>query len=180
MEDTKATTYKTAMNYGALLGLVLILFSVLLYVLDQTTNKALSWVSYLFIIAGVYLGTKAFRDNVNGGFVTYSQALWTGTLIVVFASFLSAFYTYVFTKFIDPGLITKILDETEMQMLEQPGMTEDTVEQSMKYVKMFITPGMMTVMVVLTYTVVGFVISLITSAILKKENPSFDNVIDNT
>lgn len=182
MENLQPTPYKTAMNYGAVLGLVLILFSVLLYVLDQTTNQALSWISYVFLAIGIVLGTKAYRDKVNGGYITYTQALWTGTLIVFFASFLSAFYTYIFTKFIDPGMIEKILEQTEMEMIEQKKMGEDEVEMAMKYTRMFVTPAMMTVTVVLATTILGFIISLITSAILKKENPSqsFDNVIDNT
>jgi len=182
MEDKKATPYKTAMNFGALLGLVLILYSVLLYVLDQTTNQSLSWISYIFIAAGIVLGTKNYRDKVLDGFITYNQALWMGTLIVFFASFLSAFYTYIFTAYIDPGMITKILEETEMKMLEEQKMGEEEVEVAMKYTRMFITPGMMTITVVLATTIMGFIISLITSAFLKKENPnqSFDNVIDNT
>lgn len=180
--ENKPTPYKTAMNFGALLGLVLIAYSALLYALDQTTNQALSWFSYGFLAGGIVLGTKNYRDKNLGGFITYNQALWTGTLIVFFASFLSAFYTYIFTSYIDPGMITKILEETEMKMLEEQNMSEADVEVAMNYTRMFVTPGMMTITVVLATTIMGFIISLITSAILKKENPnqSFDNVIDNT
>ena len=180
--EEKPTPYKTAMNFGALLGLVLIAYSALLYAFDQTTNQALSWLSYVFLAGGIILGTKTYRDKSLGGYITYNQALWTGTLIVFFASFLSAFYTYIFTKFIDPGMITKILEETEMKMLEEQNMGEDDVEVAMKYTRMFVTPEIMTITVVFATTIMGFIISLITSAIMKKENPnqSFENVIDNT
>lgn len=180
--EEKPTPYKTAMNFGALLGLVLIAYSAILYAFDQTTNQALSWLSYVFLAGGIVLGTKSYRDKNLGGFITYNQALWIGTLIVFFASFLSAFYTYIFTSYIDPGMITKILEETEMKMLEEQKMSEEDVEIAMKYTSMFVTPTMMTITVVLATTIMGFIISLITSAILKRENPtqSFDNVIDNT
>lgn len=180
MEGIKPTPYKTALTYGVFLGIVLILFQVLLYVFDQSTNKTLGYVSYLFIIAGIFLGTKAYRDNVRGGFISYGQGLGIGMLIILFASILSALYTYIFTEFIDPGFVTKIINDTEAQMLEQPGMGEDQVEQSMKFVRMFITPVMMTIMVIIVYVFVGFIISLITSGILQKQNPSFESVIDNT
>lgn len=179
MEQLKVTPYKTAMNFGALLGLVLILYSALLYAIDQSTNQYLSWISYVFLAAGIVLGTKHYRDKVNEGFITYGQALWTGTLIVLFASFITAFYTYIFTKFIDPGMVEKILEQTETQMLEQNNMSEEDVETAMKITRMFVTPGMMSISIVFITTVMGFVISLITSAILKKENPSFDNMLDN-
>ncbi|MDP6909750.1 MAG: DUF4199 domain-containing protein, partial [Flavobacteriales bacterium] len=61
----------------------------------------------------------------------------------------------------------------EDQMYDQ-GMPDDQVEMAMSYTEKFMKPGPMAFMVILTYTIVGFVVSLVTSAILKKEDTSFD------
>ena len=66
-------------------------------------------------------------------------------------------------------------------MIEQ-NMTEEQIDIGMKYTKMLLTPIIMSVAVIIWNTIVGFIFSLITSLVIKKENPnqSFENVIDNT
>ena len=102
-----------------------------------------------------------------------------GTSIVYINDFVSkrilvAFYTYVFFNFIDAEMLEEMILRAEDQMYDQ-GMPDDQVEIAMGYTRKFMLPGPMAAMVVLSYTIVGFIISLITSAILKKEDTSFES-----
>lgn len=161
------------MNWGGILGLVLIAYSLVLYMLDANESSAAQWVSYGFIAAGIYLATKSKRDNSNG-LLSYGQGLGTGVGVAFFASILVAFYTYVFFGFIDPDMLEEMLLRTEDEMYNQ-GLPDDQVEMAMEMTRKFMMPGPMAAMVVLSYTFVGFLISLVTSAILKKEGTPFDN-----
>ena len=125
------------------------------------------------LAAIIYLATKARRDN-SGGFISYGQGLGTGVGVAFFASILVAFYTYVFFNFIDAEMLEEMILRAEDQMYDQ-GMPDDQVEIAMEYTRKFMLPGPMAAMVVLSYTIVGFIISLITSAILKKEDTSFES-----
>lgn len=161
------------MNWGGILGLALIGISLVLYLLDMTESTWAQWVNYGVIAALIYLGTKAKRESA-GGFISYGQGLGTGVGIAFFASILVAFYTYAFFTFIDPDMLEELILRAEDQMYEQ-GMPDDQVEMAMSWTRKFMMPGPMAAMVVFSYVLVGFVISLITSAILKKEDTSFDS-----
>lgn len=152
---------------------MLIAYSLVLYMLDANESSAAQWVSYGFIAAGIYLATKSKRDNSNG-LLSYGQGLGTGVGVAFFASILVAFYTYVFFGFIDPDMLEEMLLRTEDEMYNQ-GLPDDQVEMAMEMTRKFMMPGPMAAMVVLSYTFVGFLISLVTSAILKKEGTPFDN-----
>jgi hypothetical protein len=165
---------KHLMNWGVILGLILIAYSLVLYVLGANESQAAQWVSYGFIAAVIYLATKARRES-EGGVLSYGKGLGTGVGITFFASILVAVYTYIFFGFIDPDMLEELILRAEDQMYEQ-GTPDEQVEIAMEYTRKFMQPGPMSAMVVLTYTFVGFIISLITSAILKKEGNPFDGV----
>lgn len=161
-------------NWGFILGLALIGISLVLYLLDMTEAKWASWVSYAVIAALIYVGTQAKRVQ-QGGVLSYGQGLGTGVGITFFGSILVAFYTFVFFRFIDPDMLQELLLRTEDEMYNQ-GLPDDQIEIAMNMTKKFMQPGPMAAMVVLSYTFVGFLISLVTAAILKKDGDPFASV----
>jgi hypothetical protein len=170
---TDLKNMKHLMNWGAVLGLALIGVSLVLYLLDMTEASWAQWVSYALIAAAIYIGTQSKR-TANNGFISYGQALGTGAGIAFFASIIVAFYTYVFFHFIDPEMLEELILRAEEQLYEK-GMPDDQIEMAMTWTRKFMMPGPMAAMVVVSYTVVGFIVSLITSAILKKEDTSFES-----
>lgn len=161
------------MNWGGILGFALIAVSVVFYVLGMTESKAVQWLSYAVLAAGIYLGSKARKDEQNG-FLSYGEGLGAGTGVAFFASIIIAFYTFIFFHFIDPAMVDQLISRAELEMYDR-GSSEQEIEMGMKYAKMFMTPHAMAIMVVLTYTFIGFIFSLITSAILRKDDPSFES-----
>jgi hypothetical protein len=104
-----------------------------------------------------------------GGTISYGQALGFGTLMVMFASIVSAIYTFVFIKYIDPEFIDKILIMTEEQLIQQ-GIPDEQIEMGIEMQKKFMTPTIMSLFTIPTYTFMGFIFSLITSIFLKKKS----------
>jgi len=163
---------KHLMNWGGILGLILIVYSLALYLLDLSESQPAQWVSYLVMAALIFLASKAKRDEL-GGFISYGQALGIGVGVAFFSSIMVAFYTYIFFHFIDPDMLEQLILRAEDQLYDN-GMPDDQIEMAMSYTRKLMQPGPMAAMVVLTYTLVGFVVSLITSAIVKKEDSSFE------
>src|SRR2546423_1714976 len=127
MENTKASPFKTGINFGAILGICLVIISVTTYLLGLSDNKPASLFNYVVILGIIILGTKSFRDHELNGFISYGQALGTGTLITFFGSIIVAFYTYIFLKFIDPSFITVLMEKVQEQMADQ-GRTDEEIE----------------------------------------------------
>ena len=89
--DKKTTIFNHALIWGAILGIVLIVYNLLLYFLDLSTNRALGYVSWLISIAIVFYAMKVYRDSVNQGILSFRDAFVTGFLVCVISGFISKF-----------------------------------------------------------------------------------------
>ena len=103
------------MNYGAYLGLGLVLISFTVYILGLEEQKSIipSLLNNFLIIGAIAYSVTMYRDNFNNGFVSYSQSLKIGTSVVFFASVILAFYTYIFVTFINPEYLENIIKIAE-------------------------------------------------------------------
>jgi len=157
------------MNYGALVGIVLIIITLIVYVLDMDgTSMVLGILNYAVLIGGIFLGTKYLRDKTQNGAISYGRCLGSGTLIGLFSSILVALYTFIFYKFIDPDALEKIFIMMEDQYL-QSGLSEEQVEMSVNMMRKFTTPGMMALNTIMGSTFMAFLFSLIIGAFVKKK-----------
>ena len=170
MEGEKKSITKAAMNYGAILGLGLVIISIVFYFFGKSESQGLQYLGYLVIITSIVIGIKNYRDNELEGLISYGKALHIGTLISLFGSIIIAFYLYVLLTFIDNSLMDKML-ETSRQAMEDRGMTDEQLEIAIKYQKMVMTPMMFAIATIISYTIVGFLFSLIIAGFLKKKNP---------
>ncbi|MEN8120476.1 MAG: DUF4199 domain-containing protein [Bacteroidota bacterium] len=175
--ENKQNVWKNALNWGLIVGVVLIIYSVLMYFLDVNLEEWVKWIAFIILLAGIVYSTIQYRDNVLGGSITYTQALGFGVVISLYAAVISAVYSYLEMTIIDPDLIGKMIAIEEEKMLSQ-GIPDNQIEQSMEIIKMIMKPGILTLIYIPVLTFIGFVFSLITSIFLKKEGVSetFDDV----
>jgi len=168
MEDAKRTLNSNAIYFGVLTGLGLIIYTLILYIFNATTNQTLGYLSMLILAIGVYLSAKMFRDHSKKSFINYSQALGVSVLTAFYASVLLAIYMYVFYKFIDPEAIQPMIEEAEREMYRR-GIEGSQLDQAMEMSKKFMQPGWMAGMALLGNTFWGTIIGLITSIFVKRE-----------
>ena len=169
--ENKDSLLKFTMKIGAFLGLALIIYALLLYAFGMDANEFPNML-YLLMILAIFLGTKRYRDTVMNGFISYPQALKTGTLIALFSAFIYTFYTYVFFKFIDPSQLESMINQVEMNF-ETSGYTEEQTKVMMQLTGKFMN-GFLFFTGIFSHTFLGFIFSLIISIFLKKENTSLD------
>jgi hypothetical protein len=165
------------MMYGLYLGLALILNLLIFYISGNPFSEVSGFLTYVIIIGCVGYAMRTFaRLNTEEG-MPYSRALGLGTLISVFGGIIFAFFAFILYKFIEPGMIEKMLSVMEEKMLAQ-GYKDETVEKLLGAQKAFMTPGIMSFAQVFTITLMGFVFSLILAIFFKKEpeNPFYDVV----
>lgn len=172
----KLSTHSLVYGLGA--ALIVIVYSLLIYLGGLTEHSWLNNVSYLFYIAIAVVGIKNWRDKVKGGTLTYGQALGYLTTTALFYSLAMAVWTFVFFSYIAPDLMEQQLMKQEAQM-EAKGMAPEMIEMSMKYARMFTQPAVMVVFVLLIGMLILTVINLIIAAIMKKDPPPFGgNFVD--
>jgi len=171
MEEKQGSVLRHAMTYGAIIGLILIIYSILLYLMKLTFNTYFGIIQYFILAGGIYLGTKAFRDNFMKGYLSYGKALGMGVLISVFVGIITVFFSFIHMRFIDPGIIDQYIVEMEETLLRR-GMTDSQIDLAMETSVKMLTSVWSIPIGVTSFTLYGLVISLITSAFVKREpNP---------
>jgi len=164
--EQKSTFWKSAMTYGIYLAVAMILFNVVLYVLGQNTNKAMAFIAYVILAAGIYICQRSYRNNELGGHIPYGTALGFGVAVMLFTGVLNTVYTIVLMK-IDPGIMEQMRILQEEAMLQR-GMSEEQIEMTGQLMEKFQNPVVLGITSLLSFVVIGFIISLITSIFIKK------------
>lgn len=169
----KPSLFKASLNYGLMLGGALVLYSLLLYVLGMTGNQTLGYVSFVIYIILMILGIKEYRDKMSGGFISYGNSFVIGFLIALIGGLISAIFSFILFKFIDPALLQTTLDKAR-QSMEDKAMTEEQIEMAMKWTQSMMSPIGMLISSFIGSAIFGAIISLIVSIFMKKEGTPFE------
>ncbi|HEX2394366.1 MAG TPA: DUF4199 domain-containing protein [Bacteroidales bacterium] len=181
--EKKPTLLQHTLIYGAILGIVSIIISLVMYIagympVNIKSTILTGLISIAISIIFVSYGIKSYRDKVLDGSISYGQAFVVGLLIIVFSALLGGIYNLIFTNVIDPEYMDRVLEATKnstYDMMSNMGATDAQIEDSMdkfdeRIAKM--TP-MRTFMQGFIWSVIfGTIISLIVAAFTRKsKNP---------
>jgi hypothetical protein len=152
--------------WGVVAGLIIIVFSVILWTAGMATEM---WagivslvVSVVALAVGVFLGQRrAGEGETQYG---YGKALLVGIVAALSAAVLVAIYTYLDLGVLNPGHLDEIRDATA-GAYQQFGMAEEAIDAAVAR----ITVGRSVITNLISLTVIGMIISLITAAITKKK-----------
>ena len=171
--EQKLSVAPIALKWGAIMGVVSIVYQVIVNLTEQYINPWVGVVALLIPIFGLILAFKEYRTN-NGGFLTLGQALSTGTLVVAVSSLIGGFFQQIYLNFIDPNFPEKMMNKMR-DYFEDLGLDEAIVEKQMdRMTDQFNNPGISFFQQILFSVLIGFVLSLIIGAIMRKEKPVFD------
>jgi hypothetical protein len=170
--EEKTSTARVALKYGVLGSVVIMVYSTILNVSGLAQNKVLSSLSFVLMLVAIVLAMKDFKEK-NSGFMTYGEGLGLGSLTSAVMGLLTSAFTMFYIQFIDNTLLAQGLDQVREDM-EKRGMDDSQIDQAMELSQKFMSPGVVFVMGVFGYVVMGFIVSLIIAAIMRKEKPVFE------
>lgn len=161
MQTNTNPLFRHAFLFGALVGAVLILTSLMFYFrgVPITINPQITSINYFLIMTGVYFGIRFYRNDVLNGVITYGRALGVGVLTIGFAGAFYSLYIYILIKYFDASLLQEFVGLMEKNML-QTGYTEADIEPFMALYEK-ITPGAFAFAQWFSKLAAGFFFSLI-------------------
>ena len=170
--DNQTTTARTALKWGLITGIALVVYSIILYTLNQTTNGALSLVIYGILIGGLIVGMRDYRTN-NGGYMTYGEGMGLGALLSAVAGLLSSAFTVFYTQIIDPGFQGRLVGQMRDQLEDQGKLSDEQIDQAIELMQKFQSPGLQFMFGLFGTILIGVVLSLIIAAFIRrnKTNP---------
>jgi len=170
MEDQKPTIGKFAMNYGVILGVVMILIAVLLYVTGMQL-EGVQWPQYLYYIifpVVIFYAISTFKRQ-NANVLSLGEAIKIGVVAAAVSAIIYIIYGLIFNYIIDPEFMGQMKEVVRDKMLESPNMTEEMVDQQMGIVEKFMDPVIGSAFWIAASMFFGLLWSLIAGLVMKKE-----------
>ena len=172
MEDQKKSVFQPSIVPGIFLGVALIIFSLIMFLLDVERKSPLNYIAFAVMAAGLYFIMITVRDKTLGGVMSYGQAFGAGFWGGLFAAIVGAIFTYFFVSYINPDMISEILIEAEEEMLNSNSeMSDEQIEQALSFTENFIAnAGALTILSFITNVISATILSLIIAIFAKREN----------
>lgn len=170
MEAQKPTVGKFAMNYGIILGVIMIFIGVITYV----TGMALEgkqwpqWLYYIIFPIVIFYAISQFKKQ-NANLLSLGQAIKLGVVIAAISAIVYVVYGLIFNYIIDPEFMGQVKEVVRDKMLEAPNATQEMVDQQMKVVEMFMNPLIGSALWIGLSMFFGLIYSLIGGLVMKKE-----------
>lgn len=173
MEAQKAKARKSVLNYGLLLGFILVVLGVVMYVLDYHLQPHWSFMvlTLIVFIAVVTYGIKAFKKE-NGGFLSIGEAIKVGVGIALVAAIISGIWVLLLTTVIEPGFMEQAIElERQKAFANNPGLTDEQWEKGLEMSEAFRGPWVTFAFTLVVDMLFGLLIGLIAGAVMKQNRP---------
>lgn len=161
------TSLPIALKWGIIVALSNMLLTILMFFLNINHNSPTAWLSYLVVIAGLFVAMKEYRDD--NSVMSFGEAFKLGMQLILVSAVLSSLFFIFYVYFINTNLTEQILLQTEEKMRAQ-GQSDEVIEQSMGYVKMYMTPVMMSVMSFISMIIMGAIFSVAMSLFMRRDS----------
>ena len=170
---------KNIIIYGLIAGIVvsaLMLFSVNNLShregIDYDTSLIIGYASMLIAFSLVYVGIRNYRNNYNGGAISFGKAFKIGILVVLIASTIYVIAWLIDYFFFIPDFMEKYSAHTIEQM-KASGASQAAIDKQAKemasFAAMYKNPFFNAMMTYVEILPVGLVVTLISALILKRK-----------
>ena len=170
--EQSVSTRGVGMQYGLIAGVVMIIYSMILQLTGLALETWAAWISYIFLAVIIYLGHNKFKEG-GDGFMSFGQGLGIGFWISLVGGLISSVFSFIYFTFIDSSFIDQMMEKARYDM-EEAGNTDAQIEMAMEWTSKIMSPAGLFIMGIVGILFMGFIISLIVSAITKKTNPQLE------
>ena len=133
--------FRHSFKFGALVGGVLILTSLMFYFrgVPISINPQITSINYFLIMTGIYFGLRIYRNDILDGIISYGRALGAGVLMIGIAGAFYAIYIFILVKYFDSSILQEFISITEKSLVEAK-YSDEQVKLFMSLYEQ-ITPG---------------------------------------
>lgn len=125
-------------KYGLIAGGISIVFSVILYLLNDAVYLRFNIIPQYVIEIYFMSYVVSIIKEQNNGFISFNEAFKSSWLTYILAASIISVFTYILMNFIDPGLIEK-LKEMQVEAFELTSkwlkLTEEDQEKQLEVLK---------------------------------------------
>jgi len=172
----KNSIAKSTLPYGVIFGIIVLLQIVISYTLGlNAANSSMGIISSLLNycilpILFIFLAANNFKNKLNNGYISFGQTIKAGVTVCVIAALVFSALTAILYLAM-PEMKAEVLEQTKVAAAQNPNMTSEMLEQTVKWTETFMQPYIAIPFSVLMFAFIGLIWSLLVGAIVKKDNP---------
>jgi len=177
-DPSSVSPWPTAIRYGLIAGLISIIYATIGFITGITLPSAgFLMIGINTIISfGIFIGVIVFavrkhRNEELGGFISFGRIVLIGVIITVISGLLGTFYQHIYTNYVDPSYMAKVMEET-VAMMEKFNVPEENVEETIAQMEAGNTFGS----ILKGFGIIaifGAIISSIIGAVMKRNPPEY-------
>ena len=156
--------------YGAILGVLSAIFSFMLYTMDmhyQGGFKVLL-ISYVLLpLIFMSIGIYQFKKN-NRHLIKFSEGLKIAVGVSLIGGIITLIYSNILINYIDPNTMEKSIDYLREVLIDDGRLTMEQIELRLEAISRSREPKNQVIGFFIMHIVIGFLLSLIPAAILKR------------
>lgn len=166
-----------AINYGIYLGVFLVLFTVLAYVIDLGLMAKL-WVGILLFIIILTFGiiSASKSKKLLGAYISFKDAFSSYFITIAIAIIISTVVSILLFNIIDPEaaeIVKEKIIESSTQMMEKFGAPQAEIDKAVAKMQQQNQFAIGSLLKSLAYQLIFYsVIGLIVALVMKKKNPN--------
>jgi len=175
---------KTIVRYGFYGVGVMLVFLIIIFLIfkgkeNWDLQEILGYATIIISLLFVYLGIKQWRDNYNSGQLRFGQGLKLGTLITVFPSVAFGLFSWLEMSVLDPEFSNKYYAHyvQKVKASTPPDQLQAALQKLETEKEMFSSPLMQFGVMFLTVFLIGFIITIISTLILKRNADKYKTAI---
>ena len=173
MENKNSSFITKSLVYGAVTGIIFMVITLVIYVLDVNMlsigfGVMIFLINAAIVILAMIFGIKDIRDKVFDGVLSYGARALSGFIIGFVASTLSGLFSFWFFTYFDPGFITDRIPEFVDNLIDKGVPEDQAYEMEEKISEGFTTSGQMKT-IFMKSPIIYAVLALIVSAFIKKK-----------
>jgi len=168
---------KTVLTFGLIAGAILsaMMFATMAFVerINFDTAEIVGYTTMVLAFLMVFLGVKAYRDNINGGEISFGRAFKVGILITAVASVCYVASWQVIYRTMVPDFGDQYAAH-HVEKLREGGATAEAIaaEQAKmeRFAEMYAKPLVNVAFTFLEPLPVGLVLTLVTAGVLSRRS----------
>ncbi|MCB0508392.1 MAG: DUF4199 domain-containing protein [Chitinophagales bacterium] len=166
--DTSVNIQPIAIRFGLIASFVSILSSLMLYFFNLEYNGFWKWLPTILILAIIIITQKQVVQLNAPYQFSFGELFKFGFVIALISAIALLLYFILYSNFIMPDFIDKIMEVSRKQ-LEEKGMSEEQIESALEMSKKFMSPTLMMVMSFISSLIMGSLTALIGAGIFKNK-----------
>jgi hypothetical protein len=171
----ESNMFKTAIHYGSLSGIAVIVFYMMLYFSGFNVFGQMSllgiWIPVVFLV----LATRFHRGHNLGGYMTYRQGLSIGFTTTIFSITLFGLFFYLFGTVIDNTLLDSYKMQAEISLEEGKGLlSEKMMDKALESIDV-ITMSSLAFSEAFNKMIGGVIATLVIAAVFRRKPQPIQN-----